>query len=69
MATLQAQVLAARQEREAQSLKRWEEDMSVIETFEDFSEWLHLTHLCYAVPRQSEFGVPTALDDVALQSY
>jgi hypothetical protein len=62
-------VLLARKKRELQSLNRFREDMKYITTLASFNEWLHTTHLCYAVPRQHEFGKPTGLSDEALASY
>lgn len=62
-------VLLARQARERKSLERFQEDMDDINSLTQFSEWLHTTHLCYAVPRQHEFGKPTGLSEEALASY
>lgn len=62
-------VLQARERREQNSLDRFHEDMAEIESLADFNEWLHSTHLCYAVQRQHEFGQPTGLSDEALASY
>ena len=63
------EVLEARRAREARSLARWEADTRGLAGLAAFAQWLHETHLCYAVPRQHELGVPTALDDLALKSY
>lgn len=62
-------VLEARRRREAESLARWEADVAGMAGLGDFSEWLHQTHLCYAVGRQKEMGMPTDVNDLALKSY
>ncbi|CAG9461966.1 unnamed protein product [Pedinophyceae sp. YPF-701] len=63
------EVLRAREEREAKSLRTWREGGGAIGSLGEFSQWLHETHLCYAVSRQHELGRPTAVDDKALASY
>mmetsp|Transcript_32779 Transcript_32779/g.93000 ORF Transcript_32779/g.93000 Transcript_32779/m.93000 type:complete len:313 (+) Transcript_32779:136-1074(+) len=62
-------VLEAREQREASSLRNFMNTVKATPSLSDFSEWMHMEHLCYAVPRQSEFGVRTISDDKALQSY
>ena len=62
-------VLTARKHREQQSLDRFREDMQEIGTLGAFSDWLHDTHLCYAVSRQHEIGLSTGVSDKALASY
>lgn len=69
MAQLPEAVLQARIQREAVSTDRFKLDMQDIRTLLAFSEWLHRTHLCYAVPRQPELGRPDAVDGKALASY
>jgi predicted O-methyltransferase YrrM len=68
-AIFEPDVLLARQQREKQSLERFHEDMRCITSLAEFNDWLHMTHLCYAVPRQSEFGTSTGLSATALASY
>lgn len=63
------EVLLERQRREQQSLERFHEDMRDVSSLVEFNEWLHMTHLCYAVPRQHEFGKSTGLSNAALASY
>lgn len=53
---LSPKTLAARQEREALSLKQWKEKSKELKTLEAFHKWLHETHQCYAVQRQHEFS-------------
>lgn len=62
-------VLNSRKQREQQSLDRFCEDMQEIYSLGAFSDWLHGTHLCYAVSRQHELGMPTGVSDKALASY
>eukprot|EP00892_Ulva_mutabilis_P006385 jgi/Ulvmu1/4118/UM019_0097.1 len=62
-------VLAARKEREKQSLRRFVQDMEGITSLGAFSDWLHDTHLCYAVARQHEIGMTTGVSSKALVSY
>ena len=62
-------VLNARKEREQRSLVRFVQDMKHIDSLGCFSEWLHDTHLCYAVSRQHEIGMSTNVSDEALASY
>jgi hypothetical protein len=40
-----------------------------LSTLKDFHQWFFQTHLCYAVPRQHEFGKRTIKDDALLNSY
>lgn len=66
-------VLAARLQREAQSLENWERDTASFKSLADLHAWLHATHLCYSVSRQDEFGRPEMANDgmtaKALASY
>jgi hypothetical protein len=59
----------ARRAREQQSLARWEQETSLMEHLSDLCAWLHETHLCYAVKRRREFGIPSTLPDDVLRSY
>ncbi|EIE22087.1 hypothetical protein COCSUDRAFT_16982 [Coccomyxa subellipsoidea C-169] len=45
-------VLAARRQREAQSLETWERDTAGFKSLAEMHAWLHATHLCYSVSRQ-----------------
>lgn len=45
-------VLEARREREANSLKNFQATIKATPSLSQFSEWMHMEHLCYAVPRQ-----------------
>ncbi|GAX74707.1 hypothetical protein CEUSTIGMA_g2155.t1 [Chlamydomonas eustigma] len=62
-------VLQVRCEREASSLNTWRRDMRGLQSFSQLHAWLHETHLCYAVSRQTEFGVSTVSDSRLLASY
>lgn len=62
-------VLGARAERERASVQRFHEDTAHMATLADFSEWLHRTHLCYAVARQGEWGCKEDLAPRVLASY
>lgn len=63
------EVLAARQAKEAQALASWRDTSAQLASLPDLHDWLHQTHLCYAVSRQQEFGVPTITDAKVLASY
>ena len=67
--TLPPEVLEARRAREERSRLRFLEDMAPLSSLADFSEWMHQTHLCYAVPRQAEWGEQTEVAPAALASY
>ena len=45
-------VLEARREREAKSLKNFMGTVEATPSLAKFSEWMHMEHMCYAVPRQ-----------------
>eukprot|EP00240_Pyramimonas_obovata_P006015 CAMPEP_0118945114 /NCGR_PEP_ID=MMETSP1169-20130426/41646_1 /TAXON_ID=36882 /ORGANISM="Pyramimonas obovata, Strain CCMP722" /LENGTH=325 /DNA_ID=CAMNT_0006890755 /DNA_START=95 /DNA_END=1072 /DNA_ORIENTATION=+ len=68
------EVIAARREREAQSLKNLQATAAEVTTLEAFHEWFHNEHRCYSVARQAEIMYPTeetayGLNDKALRSY
>ena len=63
------EVLNARRVREAESLLTWKRNSAELKSLADLHMWLHQTHLCYAVSRQHEFGVPTVESDLELASY
>ncbi|GMH33459.1 hypothetical protein BSKO_01293 [Bryopsis sp. KO-2023] len=65
----QEEVLEARKSREAQSLATWKTDLEKLKSFTDLHNWLHETHLCYSVSRQSQFGRQGGVDDLVLNSY
>ena len=65
----EADVLEARIAREAASLARFRADIAPLTSFSALHEWLHATHLCYAVLRQHEVGKVREVDDKALASY
>ncbi|KAK9805118.1 hypothetical protein WJX73_010900 [Symbiochloris irregularis] len=65
-------VLEARLQREAQSLKDWEKNAEGLTTLAELHQWLHATHLCYSVTRQAQFGTRAANDALrskAIASY
>lgn len=62
-------VLEARIDKEANSLKHWKENKKNIHSFKDLHHWLHSTHQCYAVSRQKEFSRRTITDPRLLASY
>lgn len=64
-----AHVLAARRDKEAGSLSHWRGVAKRARTLPELHQWLHSEHLCYAVPRQTEFGLRTIEDDKLLESY
>jgi hypothetical protein len=45
-------MLAARIQREAESLEDWKRTAQSFSGLADFHAWLHDQHLCYAVRRQ-----------------
>lgn len=65
-------VLTARAEKEASSLRGWNSAKLELTTISKLHEWLHSTHICYAVQRQQELDamhlVPS-VDKVLLASY
>eukprot|EP00878_Enallax_costatus_P030715 GHUV01033494.1.p1 GENE.GHUV01033494.1~~GHUV01033494.1.p1 ORF type:complete len:142 (+),score=31.45 GHUV01033494.1:214-639(+) len=62
-------VYNARLGKEAGSLQHWRSVASGLRKLSDFHAWLHADHLCYAVPRQHEFGKRTIKDPKLLESY
>lgn len=62
-------VYVARVEKEVQAAERWLKDTANFTQLADLHSWLFDTHMCYAVPRQHEFGQPTKLDPRLLASY
>lgn len=66
--TLAPEVLAARCEREAESLEKWKQNLTELKSLSDVHRWLHHTHLCYSVSRQHEFGA-SDLNSIHLSSY
>ncbi|CAD7704434.1 unnamed protein product [Ostreobium quekettii] len=68
--TMADKVLQARRAREAESLKTWVmKSKPQLKSLADMHAWLHNTHLCYAVGRQHEFGIPRMENDMAMASY
>jgi rhamnogalacturonyl hydrolase YesR len=64
-----ADVYQARVEKEADSLAHWTRVEGGLHDMRAFHAWLYADHLCYAVPRQAEFGKRTILDTRLLESY
>eukprot|EP01025_Chloroclados_australasicus_P035965 TRINITY_DN36599_c0_g1_i1.p4 TRINITY_DN36599_c0_g1~~TRINITY_DN36599_c0_g1_i1.p4 ORF type:complete len:277 (-),score=9.70 TRINITY_DN36599_c0_g1_i1:1431-2261(-) len=62
-------VLQARLAKEGTSCIQFEQDMQDITCLSEFHQWLHSTHLCYAVQRQHEFGKLKQYDQKVLHSY
>jgi hypothetical protein len=62
-------VLQARVEKEAQAVRNWEAASREFKTLADFHAWFYSDHLCYAVPKQAQFGARTIKDDRLLASY
>jgi len=66
-------VIAARVQREAQSLANLRVTESQVTTLAGLHDWFHQEHRCYAVARQDEMLQPQqqtyGMDDKALQSY
>lgn len=62
-------VYNARLGKEAGSLQHWRSVAGGMRRLSDFHTWLHADHLCYAVPRQHEFGQRTIKDPKLLESY
>uniref|UniRef100_A0A7R9VCR7 Uncharacterized protein n=1 Tax=Chlamydomonas euryale TaxID=1486919 RepID=A0A7R9VCR7_9CHLO len=63
------EILKARQQKEAASLATWKKNFLGLSRLRDLHGWLHQTHQCYAVPRQSEFDKVTIEDPRLLASY
>ena len=66
---LSGEVLAARRDREAQSVRNLREEMGRIQTFAEASKWLHSEHRCYSVRRQDEVGEGIGVDPDTMKSY
>lgn len=64
-----ASVYEARLEKEHAAVKQWAKDTGHMRKLSELHSWLFGTHMCYAVPRQHEFGRPTGLDKRLLASY
>lgn len=62
-------VYNARLEKEAGSLAHWQSVAAGLSNLADFHQWFYHEHLCYAVPRQHEFGKRTIQDPRLLDSY
>ncbi|PNH10615.1 hypothetical protein TSOC_002646 [Tetrabaena socialis] len=63
------EVLQIRKDKEAAARLSWLRTASGLTSLRQLHAWLHDTHLCYAVRRQHEFGVPTVTDPKLLASY
>lgn len=62
--------LEQRKAKEAKSIQTWKGEVKGLTSLRDLHGWLHRTHVCYSVSRQSEFGSVGAHDNEALkQSY
>ena len=68
-ATPHHRALQARKDKEAQSTAAWLATSASLQSLAQLHDWLHQAHLCYAVSRQAEFGVPTITDAKILASY
>ncbi|KAG2432291.1 hypothetical protein HYH02_013014 [Chlamydomonas schloesseri] len=62
-------VLDIRKSKEAASREAWLRTAAGFNRMADLHQWLHSTHLCYAVSRQDEFGQQTITDPKLLASY
>ncbi len=62
-------VYAARTAKEADSLTHWRGVAGRVNSMQQLHAWLHEEHLCYAVPRQHEWGRRTIEDPKLLASY
>lgn len=62
-------VYNARLDKEAGSLAHWQRVAAGLQNLAAFHDWLYSDHLCYAVPRQKEFGKRTIQDQRLLESY
>lgn len=62
-------VYNARLHKEAGSLAHWQRVSEGLTGFPAFHQWFFAEHLCYAVPRQHEFGKRTIQDQKLLDSY
>ena len=52
------EVLAARQQREVESLKGWQQTAAGLQDLAALHAWLHSEHMCYAVARQVRGSLP-----------
>lgn len=64
-----AHVYNTRLGKEVGSLTNWEAAAADLPDLPAFWQWIHTDHLCYAVPRQHEFGKRTIQDQRLLDSY
>jgi len=62
------EVLAARLEREAASLAAWRRTAASFTDLATVHHWLHQEHMCYAIPRQDEFGVVSGKEEVGAKA-
>ncbi|KAK3269565.1 hypothetical protein CYMTET_21997 [Cymbomonas tetramitiformis] len=70
---MEPEVVEARVQKEAASLKNWIALAERVKTFDEFHRWFHMEHRMYSVARQQENMGPLKeiheVDDVALRSY
>jgi len=59
-------VYEARVAKQASAAEQWVRNTG---SLQQLHAWLFDTHMCYAVPRQGEFGQPTGLGKRLLASY
>jgi uncharacterized SAM-binding protein YcdF (DUF218 family) len=64
-----AEILQAREEKEAAAVRRWYGDVAGFASLADMHAWIFATHLCYSVSRQHEFGVKDDLDPRLAATY
>ena len=64
-----ADVLAARAEKEAAAVATWHRNTAGMATLAELHAWLYATHLCYSVARQQEFGRERDLDPRLAATY
>lgn len=64
-----AEVVAARAEKEAAAVVAWKENVAKLPTLAALHSWLFATHLCYSVSRQHEFGVKDDLNPKLAATY
>lgn len=64
-------VLAARRDKEADSLARWRADKEAagLTSLAAFHAWFFSDHACYSVQKQRAFGKRTIQDERLLASY
>ena len=63
------EVLLARAEKEAAAVAAWRRNTAPLRTLPALHAWLFATHLCYAVPRQHEWGHAQELDPRLAATY